>query len=147
MKACTKCHKIKALEQFFVKDRATGRLHAQCKDCYKEHRLTYAAAHYKKYGDAYRERAKIRRATVKKGLQAHMLLYLKDHPCTICGEDDVRTLEFDHLEPALKSFGIAKAITDGRKWADILIEIEKCRVLCANCHKKHTALQNNWYKV
>ncbi len=64
----------------------------------------------------------------------------------LCNEKDIRTLEFDHINPKMKSFGIAKAITDGKKWDDIMVEIKKCRVLCANCHKKHTANQNGWYK-
>jgi hypothetical protein len=76
-----------------------------------------------------------------------MLNYLKDKSCIICGESDMRTFEFDHLDPSTKLFGIAKGITDGRKWDIILSEIDKCRILCANCHKKHTASQRNWYKA
>lgn len=131
---------------FFFKDKRVGKLHSQCKDCHKIHRETYSAIHYAKYGDAYRLRAKIRRARIKKVLQTKMIDYLSEHPCVQCGEDDMRTLEFDHINPSLKSFGISKAITDGRNWGEILLEIKKCRVLCANCHKKHTATQNGWYK-
>lgn len=147
MKQCTKCNENKLLSEYYVKDGSTGRLHSQCKSCYKLHRLTYAKEHYQKYGDAYRERAKIRRAITRISLQANMLRYLKDRSCLVCGEQDIRTFEFDHINPENKSFGIAKGITDGRKWDVILAEISKCRILCANCHKKHTASQNNWYKI
>lgn len=146
MKQCSKCAETKALDMFFVRDNKTGRLHSQCKDCYRAQRLTYSALHYAKYGDEYRLRAKLRRAEVRKRLHEKMLDYLIQHPCTLCGEQDVRTLEFDHINPELKSFSIAKAITDGKAWNKILDEINKCRVLCANCHKKHTAFQNGWYK-
>jgi len=147
MKQCTKCNEAKPLSDFFVKDKKTGRLHSQCKACYKLHRQSYYVQHYLKYGDAYRERATLRRAAIRKELQINMLRYLKDKSCVICGEHDIRTLEFDHLDPATKSFGIAKGITDGRNWDVILTEIKKCRILCANCHKKHTASQRNWYKA
>jgi len=147
MKQCTKCSKNKQLSEYFVKDKQTGRLHAHCKSCYTLHRQSYSKEHYQKYGEVYRERAKIRRTIIKKNLQMNMLKYLIDKSCVLCGEQDIRTFEFDHLDPQQKSFGIAKGITDGRKWEVILEEITKCRILCANCHKKHTAFQNNWYKI
>ena len=147
MRMCTKCLQEKRENDFFVKDKASGRLHAQCKSCYKEHRKTYSVEHYRKYGDAYRLRAKIRRAIVRKDLQSKMLEYLSGKSCVICGEADIRTFEFDHLHPENKTFSIAKGMTDGKKWDEILSEIKKCRILCANCHKKHTASQRNWYKL
>ena len=143
---CTKCEIIKSPSEFFVKDGSAGRLHTQCKACYKIHRRTYQDAHYAKYKEAYKLRAKIRRTDIKKNLQMHMLDYLTDKYCIVCGEDDKRTLEFDHVDPSQKSFGIAKGITDGKGWKIILDEIGKCRILCANCHKKHTSSQNRWYK-
>ncbi len=75
-----------------------------------------------------------------------MIEYLSDKQCVQCAESDNRVLEFDHLDPSLKSFGIATALRDGYSWEATLAEIAKCRILCANCHKKHTANQFNWYK-
>ncbi len=147
MKVCSKCKIEKPETEYFVKDKKSGRLHTHCKGCYKEHRKTYYAEHYLKYRDMYRERAKVRRAQIKHSLRVKLVSYLKDKSCKICGESDIRTLEFDHLDPAAKRFGIAMAITDGRKWSDILEEIELCQILCANCHKKRTAAQYGWYKA
>ncbi len=147
MKVCTKCSLEKDESDYFVKDKKTGRLHAQCKACYKEIRKAYYAEHYLKYGDAYKERAKLRRAKVKRNLQINLMAYLEDKACRICGESDIRTLEFDHLDSTTKRFGIATAITDGRKWSDVLEEIERCQILCANCHKKRTATQYGWFKA
>lgn len=124
-----------------MKDKKSGRLHAHCKECYKKQRETYYTEHYLKYGDQYRERAKLRRAKVKRDLQIKLKDYLSDKSCKNCGESDIRVLEFDHLNPATKRFGIANAITDGRKWSDISEEMKQCQILCANCHKKQTAIQ------
>lgn len=146
MKTCTKCFVLKQEGDFFVRDKSIGRLHAQCKLCYKDHRKSYSAYHYKKYGDQYRERAKKRRAVIKKDLQVKMSAYLADKSCVICGESDIRVLDFDHIEPSTKAIGISKAITNGMAWEIILEEINKCRILCANCHRKHTAIQSNWYR-
>lgn len=147
MKTCSKCSITKPETEYFVKDKKSGRLHAHCKECYKEHRKTYYAEHYLKYGDKYRERAKLRRARAKRNLQIKLKDYLEGKSCKNCGESDIRVLEFDHLNPATKRFGIANSITDGRKWSDILIEIEQCQILCANCHKKQTAIQYGWFKA
>ncbi len=147
MKACTKCKEVKHLNEFYVKESASGRLHAQCKDCYREHRKSYHPEHYRKYGDEYRARARRRHATIRKLLHTKMLAYLSNRKCVICGEDDIRTLEFDHIYPPSKKFSISKGVTNGLRWEVILDEIHKCRILCANCHKKHTALQKNWYRI
>ncbi|CAN5395781.1 hypothetical protein BH10PAT3_BH10PAT3_3910 [soil metagenome] len=76
-----------------------------------------------------------------------MLDYLQDKSCVECGINDVRVLDFDHIDPTTKSFGIAKGIHNIISWPNILKEIEKCQILCANCHRIRTSEQNNWYKV
>ena len=73
-----------------------------------------------------------------------MIEYLSTHPCVSCGEDDIVVLEFDHLHS--KSSNISKMMSDICKWDVILIEIEKCQVLCANCHRRKTSKQLNYYR-
>lgn len=58
--------------------------------------------------------------------------YLKEHPCHTCGESDPDCLVFHHINPKDKSFNIRV----NRKWSQIQKEIDKCVVLCANCHAK-----------
>ena len=58
------------------------------------------------------------------------------HPCVDCGETDPVVLEFDHLRD--KRFAI-RLSAHGRNWQTILDEIEKCEVVCANCHRRRTA--------
>lgn len=54
--------------------------------------------------------------------------------CEVCGYNKCsRALSFHHKDPALKEFGIsAQGMT--RSWDRVKIEIEKCMLLCANCH-------------
>lgn len=144
---CTKCSQPKDESEYFVKNKSTGRLHSQCKDCYKEYRKTFSADHYAKYGETYRERARLRRARLKRQNQIELIEYMKNKACAICMESDIRVLEFDHLDPTTKSFNIARAVNDGIPWAIILLEIEKCQILCSNCHKKRTATQYGWFKA
>jgi len=62
-----------------------------------------------------------------------ILEYLLSHPCVICGETDIRCLEFDHIEPKDKSFGVTRQMS--RSVAEMRKEINKCQILCRNHHK------------
>ena len=147
MKVCTKCLIEKTDTNFFIRDKQTGRRHSQCKECYSLHRRTYYAAHYEKYREHYLQRAKQRRHQLRADFHKRMLDYLSDKSCLICGEDDIRVLEFDHIVPSEKRFDISQGVRLGYNWDEIYQEIAKCRILCANCHKKHTSSQNKWYKA
>jgi hypothetical protein len=64
----------------------------------------------------------------------YILQYLEKHPCEDCGETDIRTLEFDHRGE--KSFTICDAIWGGVSLSMLAVEIDKCTVRCANCHRR-----------
>lgn len=58
------------------------------------------------------------------------------HGCSACGERDTRCLDAHHVNPDEKSFSIGSWL--GRASLEaITAELEKCIVLCANCHRKH----------
>jgi len=57
--------------------------------------------------------------------------------CTDCGEKDPIVLEFDHKEPAHKELDVSRLI--GKSIKRLQKEIDKCEVVCANCHKRRTA--------
>lgn len=57
--------------------------------------------------------------------------------CSLCGERHPAVLQFHHVRGE-KEFEISTAVSQNMKWERIAKEIEKCDVLCANCHlKKH----------
>jgi hypothetical protein len=147
MKTCSKCGISKNESDFFVKDKKTNRLHAQCKQCYKAHRQTYYAQHYQTYKEEYLLRAQKHRESLRHDFRSNLAAYLSGKACEVCGETDIRVLEFDHLNPESKLFNISQAVRLGYSWDAVVIEISKCRILCANCHRKHTAAQFGWYKA
>ena len=56
--------------------------------------------------------------------------------CQICGYNKCSdSLDFHHRDPETKKFGIS---VDGitRSWSRVKNEIEKCVLLCANCHRE-----------
>lgn len=68
--------------------------------------------------------------------------YLKSHPCVDCGEDDFVVLEFDHKGD--KERNISDMVQN--RVEKIEEEIQKCEVVCANCHRRRTSKQLGWYK-
>lgn len=57
--------------------------------------------------------------------------------CKSCGFKDWRCLDFHHRNPSEKFKGICLMVRDGYSEDAILAEINKCDVLCANCHNEH----------
>ena len=65
-----------------------------------------------------------------------MAVEYKGGKCKICGYDKCYdALEFHHLEPNKKDFGIS---TEGhtRSWVSVKKELDKCILVCANCHRE-----------
>ncbi len=97
----------------------------------RESKARYQRAYYRRYkdkcvgwGKAHRERR-----------WAELVEFKADRGCRICGEKDPIVLDFHHRDPATKSFDLNSAnATVSRK--RMLQEVEKCDVLCANCHRR-----------
>jgi hypothetical protein len=75
-----------------------------------------------------------------------LLSYLFGHPCVDCGATDPVILDFDHRERSSKLAEVAR-LAQRKPWPQVLAEIEKCDVRCANCHRRKTARQLGWAKL
>ena len=66
----------------------------------------------------------------------HMAVEYKDGLCQICGYNRcLEAMEFHHLNGSDKDFGIShKGYTRG--WKKVKAELDKCMMLCANCHRE-----------
>ena len=125
---------------------------------YKELNPEKVKESQKKYRETNPEKVKERRknwAMANKELVNH---YSKSHRdtrrefldiikleegCQICGYNEhPRALQFDHINPAEKLFTIAGLLTCSMD--KLLTELEKCRVLCANCHSIHSWQEQHW---
>lgn len=57
--------------------------------------------------------------------------------CCVCGYNRcLAALEFHHLDPSKKDFSISSAYASPKKWATIVQELEKCVLVCSNCHRE-----------
>jgi hypothetical protein len=56
--------------------------------------------------------------------------------CKICSENDIACLDFHHRNSDDKICNIAYAVRRGWSKDRIMKEVDKCDVLCSNCHRK-----------
>jgi len=70
-----------------------------------------------------------------------MAINYKGNKCAICGYDTcIDALEFHHLDSEKKKFGLStRGLT--RSWDEIKKELDKCILVCANCHRELHAKQ------
>ncbi len=95
--------------------------------------IKYGRKHYLLNREKYIEKASKRRIGLKKKLKE----YKKTLSCMDCGYNScVEALDFDHTVPKFRN--VSQMAINGFSWESILKEIEKCDVVCANCHRSRT---------
>ena len=63
------------------------------------------------------------------------LIQLKGKRCGHCGYGrNHAALEFHHLDWRTKAFPLDLRSLSNRRWSEVLVEAEKCVLLCSNCH-------------
>lgn len=91
----------------------------------------YLQEHYKANSERYKDAHKRGRVRNKA-----LILELKKNGCTSCGYNvHPDCLEFHHADSAKKDSTISNAIRDNWSVKRLLAEVEKCILLCANCHR------------
>ncbi len=128
-KTCTKCLTSKDFSCFSYKNKSSNRLQSQCKICQRER----IKIHYYNNKSTYADNNKLNKYKLKNKI----FEYKKDKCCTDCwGLYPPYVLDFDHLE---NKFKWISEMVNGRYWWDRIIkEIEKCEIVCSNCHRERT---------
>ena len=83
--------------------------------------------------------------TIKRRAIKQMLIVYKGGACCHCGYNNCsRALEFHHMDPEGKEFGVSKVLT--RSISSLKEEVDKCILLCSNCHaEEHQRLYEAGY--
>jgi len=134
MKTCGKCKQKKYLSEFADNKEKNDGKQYQCRQCQKK----YRSDHYKKNKKKIIGQIKKRKIFIRD----YVWSIKCKSSCADCGESDPVVLEFDHL--GVKNFSIALAATNGYSIEKINSEIEKCEIICANCHRRRTFSRGGW---
>lgn len=63
------------------------------------------------------------------------IVYVMGERCQICGYNrSIHALELHHINPEQKDFSFNKA--DSVAWEKMVPELQKCILVCANCHRE-----------
>lgn len=131
MKICLDCKQEKDEGEF---SRKGAGFQCRCKECFAAYHKKYYASNKEKYFAKNRKNKTRQRARLKE-----ILLSAKNRPCQDCGEKyHPWVMEFDHREETIKINNVASMATRGCTDEKLLAEIEKCDVVCANCHRMRT---------
>jgi len=129
MKLCKKCQQLLPLEQFSMNKAKKDNLDTKCKKCAN----LYSKQHYIENRQHYINKTKTQRQIRKLKNLTTINNYKTNKGCKYCGEKDVCCLDFHHISN--KSF----TISERTSWIceeNLMNEINKCIVLCSNCHRK-----------
>jgi len=83
-----------------------------------------------------KHRKRINQAALRSRLRAQINAIKSAAGCIICGERHPACLQFHHKDPDTKLASICHSIAGRLRGRKLMAEIEKCDVLCANCHAK-----------
>lgn len=139
MKTCSKCKVEKSLQEFNKSGRSKDGYHCYCRDCHKEHYANNKVRHVSRVSNRKKE-------LVDLAIRWKFEYLINSGGCSYdgCSVTEPVMLEFDHLNPAEKKYSISRMVQDGYTAKALEREAAKCRILCANHHRLHTAKQFNW---
>jgi hypothetical protein len=125
MKICSKCKQEKELTEF---NKHRYGVTSWCKECVRGR----SKQHYEENSISLKEKKRLYIQQRREWFNE----FKKTLKCIKCGENHIACLDFHHRDPKQKEFSIAGAVSHSNK-EKVIKELEKCDVLCANCHRKH----------
>lgn len=98
----------------------------------REYQKEYNKKWYKQHKDEVIARRKKRQIEIRDWFRRYKCTLV----CMDCGINHPAVLQFHHRDRTSKSFAIADVVRRATSYRQITSEMEKCDVLCVNCHAK-----------
>lgn len=126
-KYCPKCKKEKSKNEFSNNGGRGDGKQAYCKPCSNK----LGIQNYHKNKERYYKVARKRDLKLKL-----FIAKLKDKPCKDCNKKyPPYVMDFDHLDKNTKVANVSYLKRHRVAFDKILKEVEKCELVCANCHR------------
>ena len=131
MKICGCCNKEKEDSEFNKRRFSSGNigLQAYCKGCNRRYHKT----HYSQHKSDYKAKNLQRKQTLRNQLRE-----LKKLPCGDCKHKfHFAAMDFDHRDGTDKVGNVSRLVTEV-SWETLQKELDKCDLVCSNCHRIRT---------
>ena len=139
LKRCAGCKEEKPIKMFDRRRKGKPARRHKCRLCRNAEWVEQYSTN-----DKFRE-YNLKRTQASRAKNSHYIHeYKLKHPCIQCGETDPVVLEFDHRDRDTKCFSVSYAASH-KTFRVLKEEMDKCDVLCANCHRRKTAKQLGYY--
>jgi hypothetical protein len=129
---CSRCQEEKSESSFSLKYKATGKLQSACKECHAK----YHKKHYQENKAVYTRKRRVNNRKYRTKGREFIDEYKRSKGCNFCHENTPCCLDFHHIDPTQKTNNISKMKSNARAIHIIEKEINKCIVVCSNCHRK-----------
>ena len=130
-KKCAHCGIVKNIREFTRKKSSKDGFNSSCKICTRE----IVRKHYYKNRKYYINKSK----KTKLKFNKYIWELKKDKGCYLCNNKNPYLLDFHHIKKREKKYTISKIVTYKR----LALEIDKCILLCRNCHAEFHYYTNN----
>lgn len=141
MKKCYTCKESKFCSEFNKNVSRKDGLNSICKICSQKRSKQY----YLENREKHISEISARKFRVIEENKRFIFDVLSSSCCIDCGFSDPRALEFDHVKE-VKRAALSELLSHGCSLATIKLEIAKCEIRCANCHRIKTSIDYDWYK-
>ena len=131
-KYCPKCEQDKKLDEFSNNKNNIDGKQRTCRKCMAEDQKKSYLKNKKDYLDREKIYQKKKYEKINKLKQ--------ESGCIKCGDKRYYVLNFHHLDPNIKNFSISDAVKRISK-ERLKEEIDKCIILCSNCHDEFHYLE------
>jgi hypothetical protein len=134
---CTICKNIyPSTEDFFGKHlKSASGLDTYCKPCRRDRNIKNYNKSKNKWNQTHSKTTLWKKEQIIKHKQ-------ESKGCSKCKEKRHYLLDFHHMDPSTKLFQIGQGEAKG--WEKIKKEIDKCVILCSNCHRDFHYQEKNF---
>lgn len=126
-KLCTKCNVSKPLIEWNKHSKRGTQTY--CRECSR----AFDKEYYKHNTSQRQEKIRLHREQ-QRALISEYVGEVKKAGCKLCDEDEPCCLDFHHIRD--KEFSMGNATNRGVSLSRVKSEIEKCVLVCSNCHRK-----------
>lgn len=130
MKTCTVCKQEKDLSMFNKNKNKKDGYQTLCRECSNARSRKY----YTDNIEHHKKETNRRRKEYKKLAQAYVRKLKESTPCADCGSFyPWPVMDFDHQREKVED--VSRLVNNGSSLNTIKDEIDKCEIVCANCHR------------